>query len=168
MAKKVKKKSGGCLTLIIGAVVLLVIAGALFGGNDSDDTGQSASESTTESFTADPFSGFTMGWHYSTKRDRQYYIYDPSSNKLVEIFKSSDYYDEWDCIGNLDDGLHRLDSEGNPYKSYFIYKTILNSRYVVEIDANGKYDEFDIFSIDKADGLTYLRKTSYLKDHGMD
>ena len=112
---------------------------------------------------------FDLSWRYPTKRDVTYWLLDTDEMKLVTFTKKSKSYTENDCIGNLEEGLHtiRFDT-GEPNDSYFILKKIGNSTYVVSCDAEGNYDEYDIYSYsrDISTPVSYLRKnTTYYMDH---
>lgn len=112
---------------------------------------------------------FDLSWRRPTKRDVTYWLLDTDEMKLVSFTEKGKSYTELDCIGNLEEGLHTISPEtGEPNDSYYIFKEILNSRYVVHCDAEGHYDEYDIYSYSKNvdTPVSYLRKnTSYFWDH---
>ncbi len=187
MAKKNNNGKGfGCFGYCLGAFVGIIVIGLLISAKEyvfetlgltpvtasSSDAVETNSEYGDEVDTYDPYDGFTIGWHRSTKRSTTYYLYDPTNNKLVSVMhdhgKTKNYHEE-DCVGNLEEGLYIIPSNGepvNPDKHYkYEYKTIMNSTWIVHSDPNGNYEEWDMYTKDDCRGIQYLKKTTYAEDH---
>lgn len=159
------KAIGKIFKAIVILILLFTIVG-LFLPDDETGTGNTTDTKKADTTKADPLSGFTEGWCRYTKRDATFYLYDPKKQIIVICWQKSDDYLVDQVSGDLETGLHTvIGSDGSLSGSYYIYKTILKSKYVAECEADGSYDEYDLYSIDLDDGLRYLRKTSYIKDH---